>query len=78
MTDPVATQRLLTKLRQQGGVTDPDTLWGCWAEKRIYTGSLFPAFANCAKHRRPGYLTCRYHHDRETAAQILKGHTNEK
>lgn len=63
--------RVSAKLRQQGGVAKNLGL-GCWAEKRIYTGSLYPAFANCSKNARPGKLTCRWHDDREEAAQQLR------
>ena len=45
---------------------------GCWAEKRIYTGSLLPCFAGCGNAPRRGTLTCHAHADREDAAQELR------
>jgi len=68
------------KVRMQSGVAKPDhnviTSSGvrerCWAEKRTYSGSLFAQFDNCGKPARQGYLTCRWHADREDDAQTLK------
>jgi hypothetical protein len=63
--------RLDTKAREQGGVIDCPS-WGCWAEKRVYTGQMFPAFVQCSKAPRRGFLTCHWHQDREALAQIHK------
>ena len=69
-----ALQHLEAKVRAQGSVAR--ALPGyCWAEVRVYTGSKFPAFAQCSKHPRLSYLTCRWHADREEAAQALKRST---
>ena len=64
--------RMETKAREQGGIIDDPSWFYCWAEKRVYTGSMFPAFVQCGKHHRPGMLTCRWHQDREAAAQAHK------
>lgn len=59
--------------RAKGGVGKPGLFdAGCWAEKRLYTGSLAASFVNCGCRPRPGHLTCRHHADREEAAQELK------
>jgi hypothetical protein len=42
---------------------------GCWAEKRVYIGQMFPTFQNCRKQARLGKLTCRWHDDWEPLAQ---------
>jgi len=63
------------KLRaQEGGVHDPGPNYPpqCWAEKRVYTGSLSPVYVNCTKAARRGHLTCHWHADREEEAQALR------
>jgi hypothetical protein len=60
------------KLKAQSGVDEPLACTDCWALRRIYTGSMWPAFANCAVRPRKGCLTCHHHADREEAAQALK------
>jgi len=64
--------RVTAKIQAHGGVAKPMFLSDCWAEKRVYVGSLYPAFVNCGKKARPGHLTCTWHKEREAAAQELK------
>lgn len=73
MSEARKLMRLQTKARQQGGVVKPDIIHSgmCWAEVRIYTGSLFPVFVPCMKLARKGCRTCYWHRDREAAAQML-------
>lgn len=42
---------------------------GCWALKRMSTGSLAPQYVNCAKPAREGKLTCHWHDKLEPVAQ---------